>query len=375
MGTGWNTYKGDHFNQVTWTEVAGELETPKVYFQDDATKRDWNLFGRTNMKMSEAFDMAIDLQGRWIKYQFNGPDTSGAVIDQEVMHHFFNPKLGFNYTLSEKSSFYALTGINHKEPNRDDYVNSTQASRPKAEQLWDSELGYRFRSTSWNFMLTGYYMRYRDQLVPTGRLNDVGAYTRVNVEESHRLGVETSFSITPIENLDLQLNATLSDNRIDTYDEYIDDWSTGLQKVVTHENSYLAFSPAVLSSLYINYKVVSDEKWEVSLDLNNRFVGKQYVDNTSNEASSLDAYFVSDFGLTLHLFGRKIKDIAFGVRINNVFNEEYESNGWIYRFTSPDYNPVPDDPYAGNETGTIYHQKGYFPQAWRNVMAQLNISF
>jgi iron complex outermembrane receptor protein len=197
FGVGWNTYLGDHYNVVQWTALNGDLEDPHTYYQDDAEKRDWNLFGRTNMKVNQQFDITVDLQGRWIKYQFNGPDVSGGLIDQEVIHAFFNPKLGLTYSLSDKSSLYALTGLNHKEPNRDDYVQSTPVSRPDAEQLWDNELGYRLRNSSWNLTVTGYYMAYKDQLVPTGRLNDVGAYTRVNVEDSHRAGIETAITVNP----------------------------------------------------------------------------------------------------------------------------------------------------------------------------------
>ncbi len=218
-------------------------------------------------------------------------------------------------------------------------------------------------------------MSYKDQLVPTGRLNDVGAYTRVNVENSHRLGLETALTFYPVDNLTVNLNATWSDNRIKNFDEYIDILPNYEQEIVTHENSYLAFSPSVLASLAIKYKIITNEKWDVSVDLNNHYVGKQFVDNTSREASALDPYLVSDFGVTGHWFTKSLKDISLGVRVNNFFNEEYESNGWIYRFRSEDSNPVPEDPYAGNEGGSLYHQKGYFPQAWRNVMVQLNVSF
>jgi iron complex outermembrane receptor protein len=327
------------------------------------------------MKINEDFDVTVDLQQRWIRYQFNGPDTLGDVTYQDVRHSFFNPKLGLTYKLSDKASIYALTGLNHKEPNRDDYVNSSQASRPQAEQLWDNELGYRLRTASWKLTLIGYYMSYKDQLVPTGRLNDVGAYTRVNVENSHRLGLESALTFYPIDNLTVDLNATFSDNRIATFDEYIDNWTTGQQEIVVHENSHLAFSPSWLAMAAFNYKIVTSDQWDLSLDFINRYVGKQYVDNTSREAAALDPYFVSDLGITCHFFSKRIKDISLGVKVNNIFNEEYESNGWIYRFRSEDYNPIPDDPYAGSEGGTLYHQKGYFPQAWRNVMVQLNVNF
>jgi iron complex outermembrane receptor protein len=124
-------------------------------------------------------------------------------------------------------------------------------------------------------------MAYQDQLVPTGRLNDVGAYTRVNVEDSHRAGIETALAITPFKKLEVQFNATLSDNRINSYDEYIDNWTTGEQEVFSHENSYLAFSPSILSSHATLYSPI---KMDFSVDWNNRYVGKQYADNTFNEA-------------------------------------------------------------------------------------------
>ncbi len=178
-----------------------------------------------------------------------------------------------------------------------------------------------------------------------------------------------------MKNLDVQLMATISDNRIKSFDEFIDNWSTGQQEVVPHKNSYLAFSPSVLSSLSLQYKIFANAKWEVAVDLDNRYVGKQYVDNTSNPASELQAYWISDLGINFHFYTKTIRDLSLGLKFNNVFNEEYESNGWIYRFRSPDYNPVPDDPYAGSEGGSLYHEKGYFPQAGRNVMVQLNFNF
>jgi iron complex outermembrane receptor protein len=97
----------------------------------------------------------------------------------------------------------------------------------------------------------------------------------------------------------VQFNATLSDNRIKSYDEYIDNWTTGEQEIVAHENSYLAFSPSILSSLLLRYTIFSTSKWDLSVDWNSRYVGKQYVDNTSNESSSLDAYVV--FGSWIQL--------------------------------------------------------------------------
>jgi iron complex outermembrane receptor protein len=292
-----------------------------------------------------------------------------------VKHSFFNPKLGLTYQLSKAGSLYMLTGINHKEPNRDDYVESTPNSRPGPEQLWDTELGFRFAKKNWSLNLNGYYMSYKDQLVPTGRLNDVGAYTRVNVDDSYRLGLESSIHIQLLKQLDFTLQATASDNRIETFDEYVDNWATGDQEIISHNNTQLAFSPQFISSAYLDYSVVSKPKWALAVNLSARYVGEQYVDNTSNPESLLESYFVSDAGIKFSVFPKFVKEISLGFKVNNLTDAEYESNGWIYRFRSADYDPTPDDPYAGSEGGSLYHLRGYYPQAWRNFMLHLTIDF
>jgi len=375
LGGGWNKYFGDHFGEVIWTQENVGLTGAAPYYFNDAEKTDWNLFGRMNKKITKHLDATVDLQARWIRYMFEGPDQSGLLTDQHVRHRFLNPKIGLRYSISEKSSFYALTGIIHKEPNRDDYVNSTPLSRPLPESLWDTEIGYRFSGTKVGIELVGYYMDYEDHLVPTGRLNDVGAYTRVNVDQSHRAGFETVLSYKPLERLMLEIQATLSENRIKAFNEYIDNWDTGEQEIISHTESQIAFSPNVLGSFLGEYKVISTQTHDISLDLIGKYVGKQFVDNTSREASTLDPYLVTDLGLhwTWHIIW--VKEFKVGLLLRNAFNHQYESNGWIYRFRSEGFDPRPTDPYAGSEGGSIYHLKGYFPQTGRNVFVNLNVTF
>jgi iron complex outermembrane receptor protein len=218
-------------------------------------------------------------------------------------------------------------------------------------------------------------MQYKDHLVPTGRLNDVGAYTRVNVDRSHRIGVETSASFNPFDKLNIEAQATLSSNKIESFNEYIDNWATGEQEVVAWENTDLAFSPDLLASLQAKYTILSNLKYELSVDAGGRYIGKQYADNTSREASSLDPYVVADAGIHWTWFRKEGKEFNVGLMARNVLNESYESNGWIYRFRSEGYDPTPDDPYAGSEGGGLYHQKGYFPQAGRYLLLQMSINF
>ena len=374
-GGGWNRYQGDHFGKLVWTENDAPDQYPEPYYLDDATKTDWNFFARSNNKITDHFDLTVDLQGRWIRYAFEGPDGFGMTTRQEVRHKFFNPKIGLRYAIGTSGSLYALTGVIHKEPNRDDYVSSTPATRPQAERLWDTELGYRFQKGKIKLDLTGYLMEYKDQLVPTGKLNDVGAYTRVNVDRSYRLGLETIISYDVLKNLRLEGQATVSRNRIDSFVEYIDNWDTQDQETVSHNNTNLAFSPEVLGSLMLEYTLFSTPKHEVIADMTGRYVGRQFTDNTSRDASALDGYFVSDLGVHWKWFIQGKKEVQIGLALRNAFNAQYSSNGWIYRFHSDGYDPTPDDPYAGRESGSLYHLKGYFPQAGRYLLIQAGFNF
>ncbi|MEP6795460.1 MAG: TonB-dependent receptor, partial [Saprospiraceae bacterium] len=375
LGGGWNKYLGDHFGEVIWSKNDVGINLDDPYYFNSAVKTDWNLFGRSSMKITSHLNVTVDLQARWIRYMFEGPGQSGILSEQHVSHRFLNPKLGFRYHLSEKSSLYGLTGIIHKEPNRDDYVSSTPLSRPLPEKMWDTEISYRLSDPKWNLELVAYYMDYKNQLVPTGRLNDVGAYNRVNADNSHRAGIETVLSYSPVEKLKLEFQTTLSENKIKSFDEYIDNWDSGQQEIVSHIGSQIAFSPNFLGSLSGDFKFISTQTHEISINATGRYIGKQFVDNTSREASGLDSYVVTDVGLQWIWHNEWAEQFKLGLFLRNAFNEEYESNGWIYRFRSDSYDPRPDDPYAGSEGGSLYHEKGYFPQAGRNMYVNLSLTF
>ena len=74
--------------------------------------------------------------------------------------------------------------IANKEPNRNDFVESSPNSRPKHEKLYNTELGYRIFHSKLRAGINAYYMVYENQLVLSGQINDVGAYTRTNINYS-----------------------------------------------------------------------------------------------------------------------------------------------------------------------------------------------
>lgn len=367
IGGGANTYRGDHFGEVIWARYFSEGELGHEYYRDDAIKNDFNIYTQLNHSIGDNFSIFGDLQWRHVNYQFLGFNEQLMPSDQQSSLHFFNPKFGAFYK-SDDSEFYYSFAVAHREPNRDDYVNSSTNSRPLPEALFDHELGWRMTGESFGLSANLYYMKYRDQLVPTGNINDVGAYTRTNVPDSYRLGLELAGSWRITDRLDIAGNATFSQNRINQYREFIDNWDTGEQAEVQHKDVPLAFSPSSIAQGSLRWKVADNETVKWSIDMLHKFVGEQYFDNTGSDQTKLDSYYFSDLRMILDLYPSWIEQISLKVILQNVFDADLVTNAWSYRYISPSYDARPDDPHARLEEGTQYNLSGYYPQAGRNIM-------
>lgn len=374
FGFSWNTYTGRHFGQVI---QAGEkrLGDKPVYYDNEATKWSAMTFGKITWDL-HAWSLLADFQYRKIGYTYE-PAYGVQGNHKKIIHHFINPKLGFTLATGPHSQIFGFTGVARREPNRDDYVDADQ-TLPRAERLWDNEAGFRWKKGRFQFEQNIYYMLYKDQLIPTGRLNDVGAYIRSNVEKSYRLGSETSVGWNPGK-LNIQANLTLSRNRTLNYEAYFDDWDTGLQERVNYENKPIAFSPSLIGNLFGEFlfydKKTGQTRHFLYLDGSVQAIGRQYLDGTGDQTARLPAYRQAQLAFRYRLIGNKLPVMDFHLQINNIFNSRYESNGWIYRFRSPSYNPVPDDPYAGAEGDHRYYLKGLYPQAGRHFMLSCRLKF
>ena len=71
-----------------------------------------------------------------------------------------------------------------------------------------------------------YHMQYKNQLVLTGEINDVGAYRRANIDESYRKGIEVEGFYKITKKMIWSGNLTLSENKIIRHTEFIDNWDT-----------------------------------------------------------------------------------------------------------------------------------------------------
>lgn len=365
LGGAISQYEGRHFGELIWTQNAPAAPKDFVYYDNNATKSDANIFLKWESRPTVRLNTFIDLQMRRVAYQFLGFNNDLENVSQNADLLFFNPKIGATYSLSNKWMLAGFAGIAHREPNRDDYTQSSPNSRPRAERMLDLEASLRKSDRNWSASANLYFMGYRDQLVLDGRLNDVGAYIRTNVPESYRAGLELEASLQIGRFFALNGNAAFSRNKVKNFIEYRDNWDEGTQERIEYSNTNLAFSPDATARLEASWAVLQQTQHDLSVSLSGKYVGKQFLDNTSNENTTLPKYFFSDLRLNYDLKNVIGNRVSLILSINNLFNNQYVANGWTYRYVSAGYNPVPDDPYSRAEGNNVYHQAGFFPQAGR----------
>ena len=362
-----NEYLGDHYGEVIWARNAGNSEIRDRYYDNDATKRDFSNYLRGNYKFGSRFNAYLDLQVRNVSYAFLGFANDLSRIDEDVTHTFFNPKAGLLYELPGGGQAYASLGVAQREPNRNDYTENPSATRPTPEKLLNTEIGVRRQSGKLNYGVNFYHMLYRDQLVLTGQLNDVGEYIRANVAESYRLGLELQGGYAVTNRFQVGGNLTLSRNRVGRFTEFLDSYDENFswlgQDEVLQEDTPLAFSPSVTGALDLNYQVVKTAASLFEAGLQAKYVGERFVDNSGSAASALDAYHYADLRLAYTLRPRgdsRLGALRLTLLVRNVTDQLYFSNGWSYRYN-----------FDGAET-TL---QGLYPQAGRNVLLGVGLDF
>jgi iron complex outermembrane receptor protein len=356
IGGAFNNYIGQHYGEIIWAEYASNSDIYQKYYRDTANKSDFNIFVKATYSIADKLHLFADLQYRMVNYSFTGFDDSLMNKKQTVSLPFVNPKVGLHYDFSENTFAYLSYSIGNKEPSRADYTQSTPTSRPKHETLNDIELGFGHSTKNIMTRLNVYHMEYKNQLVLTGEINDVGAYNRTNVAKSYRQGIEAEFGIRIIKTLSWNANVTLSNNKIRNFKEYIDNYDSTAQSVIEYKESDIAFSPSVIAGSTITYEPVKNLKFSFI----SKYVGEQFLDNTSNSSRKLDAFFVNDLRINYSIKTKIIREIGFTVAINNIFSEEYESNGYTWGYI------------AG---GKHIVENFYYPQAGINYLAGLTLKF
>lgn len=343
-----NEYIGDHFGEIFWVKEPITHHYKQRYYFDTSKKKDINGYVKATWTINQWIVFG-DVQLRNVHYKANGIET-GNVNDTFT---FFNPKAGVTYNLSTEQQMYFSYAKAHREPNRSDYKNGN----PRPEKLNDFEAGWRFAKNNYSINVNGYYMRYKDQLVLTGALSDVGAALRENSGDSYRTGIEIDAQLPLSKHWILSPNVTISQNKNIDFKETINGEIRNLG------NTPIAFSPNFISGIAISYLPIKN----MQISWLSKFVGEQYMGNTKSEVSKLDSYYTNDLVFNYTIESKKyFKQVDFNLMLNNIFNVKYISNGYYYTYDDDWSNP-----------GTIITQEdaGYYPQATFNFLVGMNVKF
>ncbi|RYY52745.1 MAG: TonB-dependent receptor [Chitinophagaceae bacterium] len=353
LGGGWTSYDGDHYGIVTWAKYG--FSKDQHYYDNTARKNDLNIYAKWQHQLNAAWSFFADLQYRRVKHTMDGfEDNPTLAINRSF--DFVNPKAGITYTRNGWQAFISYARAS-KEPNRADF-EAGLVNQPQKETLHDFEGSVEKRWTKAQLGLTLYYMHYTDQLVLTGKVNDVGAYTRVNVPSSYRSGIELQGAYFFSNKVNISGNLTLSRNKVKAFTEFLDEYNADFdwigQYTVDHRNTDIAFSPSTTGAAMLNILPVKN----LELSFISKYVGKQYLDNTESNSKKLDAFYTQDVRLG-YTFSRKIfNEWSVVAQVNNVFNKQYQPNGYTYGYI-----------YDGSLTTENF----YFPMAGTNYMLSLNI--
>ncbi|HXH99656.1 MAG TPA: TonB-dependent receptor [Sphingobacteriaceae bacterium] len=355
LGGAYNEYDGAHFGEVIWAQYASDSKIRHRYYDGNGFKTDFNVFGKAAYQLGE-LNLFADLQYRRTDYTISGTDKNRSELNQHDKLDFLNPKFGLSYQIKDRNTIYASFAMANKEPNRDDYVNSTPATRPRSENLKNVEAGYRTAAQNFTAGINGYGMFYRDQLILTGKVNDVGEYIRQNVPDSYRLGIELDGKWQINNQLSWGMSAALSRNKVKDFTEFIDDYDNGTQVINNFKNTDIAFSPAFVGSGELTYSPFA----KADISLLSKYVSDQFLDNTSNNSRRLEAFFVNDIRLAYQTAFKNVKNIGLTLLVNNVLGEKYEANGYTFSYFS---------------SGAFATENYYYPQATRNFLLGLSLKF
>jgi iron complex outermembrane receptor protein len=357
-GAGWSNYEGDHYGKVIWSQVARLGEYDRNWYFNTGSKMEMNVFAKATYDLNEKITLYGDLQYRNIQYEMKGLHDDFRDLTQKHNFNFFNPKAGVFYSLNKKQSLYFSVAVANREPGRSVYRDSDTNQVVLPERLTDFELGYHFHGNNLKIEANAFYMNYKDQLILTGQINNVGDAIKTNVSKSYRAGIEAVVAVKFLKIVEWSINGTYSQNKILDFVSYIDDWYAWPEQVIdTLGTSDISFSPSVVAGS--NLSVLPAKNIKITLISN--YVGRQYIDNTQTKSRSLDPYFVSNILINYSVKPKWVKQFDFIVSLNNVFSEEYSSKAWVYTY------------YAG---GTQPEEmNGYFPQAKFNFIAGVTLHF
>lgn len=376
FGGSFNSYANDHYGNVIWVEnYLLPLDPSHEYYRNKGKKNDFTIYWKASNTLWQSLRLYADVQYRHIGFKINGDNDKWdwtaspehlQVLNVDEKFDFFNPKVGLIYDFNKHNTAYASFSVAQKEPTRNNYTDGLFTVHPKAEKLFDWEAGYTFSSDRFTAGVNFYYMKYKDQLVLNGKLNEIGEAMAENVPDSYRMGVELQAGVKITEWLHWDLNGTFSRNRIKDYVGYVSNYEASTwndlytQTAVEKGNTTIAMSPSFIGNSVIAFNLKG-----FSAQFTSQYVSRQYLDNFENKEDSLDPYFVSHLNLAYTFKLPHVKAITVGCTVYNIFNEKYETNGYSQTCAL----------VSADGSYKLSSDPRFYPMAGTNVLAHLTFSF
>lgn len=370
FGGSYSYYSCPHWGELDWVQDTPAGFTPGMHWYDnDVDKHDANAFVKAAWRVADGLTLVGDLQYRYVHYKAWGVNDNYddaidgmQVIDVDETYHFFNPKVGINYSPNKHHHLYASFAIAQKEPTRSDFTDRFRQTFPTSEKLYDYEIGYQYNHPIVSAGINLYYMYYKDQLVKTGQINESYDALNINVPKSYRRGIELSLAVNPLKWLSFGGNLTLSQNKIKDYVNMVvdyDSWDEATNFYGYHTeqmgDTQISYSPNTIANFFINFDYRG-----FGASITTQYVGDQYFTNYKNDNMKLDAYCVTNLNLSYTMKTRSSREVRFGVTIYNLFDAEYCNNGYGY------------SEYSGGEQTDVAY---YFPQATIHALANITVNF
>lgn len=389
-GVNLSRYDGDHFGRLLWgNRLPSDFDydaynAAETWYFNNGLKQELNIFARAEYTPFPWMTAYLDLQYRGVTLDMEGPDDDGSPLDYSTQWNFFNPRAGLTFNWSPRNKAYISAALGNREPGRSDIKEviitnnlAEEAGRPdwmrpdlKPEKMVDVEIGYTYTAPKVTASANLYFMEYFDMLLETGRLSDSGYAIKENVGRGYRRGIELATAWEAFPWMRVDANLTLSMNKIKDYLAYIPVYDanydfTGRNTMENCGKTNMLMSPSVTGMVQLSFtplrEIAHNSLKTTTLSINGKYVGRQYLDNTSSMDRSIPGYFVSNLALT-HEFNVGGGRLGVGGYINNLFNNMYYADGGASR-----------EMYEGSDDVTSY--VWIYPQAPINFMLKVSYSF
>ena len=287
FGSSYSEYDGDHFGKVIWAQNTAGIQVDDRFYDGNGIKKDFSNYVKTTYQLNSKLSLYGDIQLRNVNYKTSGSTSDIANFLINKKYNFFNPKGGFNYLFNNYNNVYFSFARSNREPTRSDYESNPNI---RSEQLNDFEFGWSLTKKKFNITTNFYMMQYKDQLVLTGSIDDVGTPVRENSGESYRTGLEVETVFNLSDKISILANSAFSDNKNKNFVTSLNGELVNLGK------TNISFSPEIVSSVNLLYS----PKENMEFSILNKYVGEQYMSNTDSVFSKLDAYSVLDFNFNCY---------------------------------------------------------------------------